>query len=90
VNDRTLIVAVSGNHAETALELPPVPEPVTWDILAYNLCCLAARAGDEARLLTATRRALELGKSPNQFRADADFVPFLGHAAWTALLAEYE
>jgi hypothetical protein len=44
--------------------------------LAYKLACRAALSEDRVSLLKYTQRALELGKSPQHFRAARDFDPY--------------
>jgi Leucine-rich repeat (LRR) protein len=69
-----IAVCMVGDDPEgLAAVMPLVPPTITWDILAYNLACKAARDGDRVAALAATRRALELGKSPDQFLEDSDF-----------------
>jgi hypothetical protein len=53
--------------------LQKLPAVVEWDILAYNLACHFAIAGDRAGVLQWAKRSLELGKSPGQFAADSNF-----------------
>jgi Leucine-rich repeat (LRR) protein len=71
-----------------ALE-PLIPAEITWDILAYNVACAAAVRGDRAATFTFTERSLVLGKSPDQFLGDSDFVAFHDDAAFVALLDRY-
>ena len=66
--------------------MPLVPTPITWDILAYNLACKSARDGDRAAAFRYTKRALELGKSPDQFLDDDDFAKLHDDREFTALL----
>ncbi|MEO8704992.1 MAG: hypothetical protein ABI867_33375 [Kofleriaceae bacterium] len=69
-----------------ALVMALVPPQVSWDILAYNLACKYARDGDRVHALLYTKRALDLGKSPDQFLADSDFDELAGDAMFVALL----
>jgi hypothetical protein len=66
--------------------LKHVPANVINPILAFNLACAAAHHKDREALLKYTKRALELNKSPEQFRQDADFVPYLSDKKFIALL----
>lgn len=50
-----------------------IPETIEWDILAYNLCCYYAKKKDIEHLLIAVSRAIELGKTEDQFLDDPDF-----------------
>lgn len=65
---------------------PLLPARVENPVLAYNLACWWAKADDKLALLAATARALELGKSPTQFRKDTDFAAFLDDPDFEALL----
>ena len=66
--------------------LPLVPDNVTWDILAFNLACKYARESDREHTLRFTKRALELGKSPDQFLSDTDFEEFVDDREFVAIL----
>ena len=63
-----------------------VPAIITNPILAYNLACNSALHHNRVALLQYTKRALGLGKSPAQFRADTDFSAYLKDSEFTALL----
>jgi hypothetical protein len=69
--------------------LPLVPPEITWDILAFNLACKYARASDRENAFKLTRRALELGKSPDQFLSDNDFEEFAEDKEFVALLDSF-
>jgi len=80
-------VAIVGGDPDAYDAIAPLlPATITWDILAYNLACKAARDGDRARTFEYTNRALELGKSPDQFLGDDDFEPFADDPEFVALL----
>jgi Leucine-rich repeat (LRR) protein len=68
---------------------PLIPPTVTWDILAYNLACKAAKDADRGNTFKYTGRALELGKSPDQFLEDADFEAFAEDPEFVALLDQH-
>lgn len=83
-------VCSQGKDAEglkLAISLAPdVPE---WDILAFNLACVTAAAGDREAALKHTRRALELGKPPSQFVTDSDFKGLRHDPDFRGLLLEF-
>jgi hypothetical protein len=86
------LVAVSlvDNRRELVTDLVAlVPEPVTFDILAFNLACMHARYGDRHGAIRYTRVALELGKSPDQFLADHDFATLRHDPEFVAVLDEH-
>ena len=66
--------------------LPLVPPQISWDILAFNLACKYARESDREPAFRFTKRALELGKSPDQFLSDTDFSEFAEDKDFVALL----
>jgi hypothetical protein len=66
--------------------LPLVPAEITWDVLAFNLACKYARESDRENTFKLTKRALELGKSPDQFLSDTDFEEFAADKEFVALL----
>jgi hypothetical protein len=57
-------------------------------LLAYNLASYYARSGQTDKLLSATERALALGQTAEQFRADSDFANYRKHTAFNRLLHE--
>jgi Leucine-rich repeat (LRR) protein len=83
------VCMMSGDTEALAALMPIVPSEVTWDILAFNLACKAARDGCRDDTFRFTRRALELGKSPDQFLSDSDFSAFHDDAEFVALLDEH-
>lgn len=71
------LAVVHEDHEAIAALTKLLPNEISNDVLAYNLSCAAARSNDREGVLKYTRRSLQLGKSPTQFRADADFAAFL-------------
>jgi hypothetical protein len=83
-------VCMVGNDPEgLQIILPLVPAEVTWDILAFNLACKYARESDRDGTFKYTKRALELGKSPDQFLSDNDFEELVDDREFVALLDAY-
>jgi hypothetical protein len=83
-------VCSQGKDAEgLKLAISLAPEVPEWDILAFNLACVTAAAGDKAAALKHTRRALELGKPPSQFLSDSDFKQLRQDQDFKALLLEF-
>lgn len=83
-------VCSQGKDAEgLKLAISLAPETPEWDILAFNLACVTAAAGDKATALKHTRRALELGKPPSQFLSDSDFKSLRQDEDFKALLLEF-
>jgi Leucine-rich repeat (LRR) protein len=83
-------VCMIGNDPEgLRAVLPLVPAEVTWDILAFNLACKYAREADREGAFKFTKRALELGKSPDQFLSDTDFEDFAEDREFVALLDSF-
>jgi hypothetical protein len=80
------VCMLAGDGDGLEVVMPLVPPTITWDILAYNLACKSARDGDRAATLQYTKRALELGKSPDQFLDDSDFEDLADDAGFLALL----
>ena len=80
------VCLVSGDREGVDAILPLVPTEITWDILAFNLACKYARENDREPTLRFTQRALELGKSPDQFLADTDFESFVSDREFVAIL----
>ncbi|MBK8802672.1 MAG: hypothetical protein IPN71_11575 [Fibrobacteres bacterium] len=86
-------IAVASRDQERARKIvldlvDPDAKSIAHATLHYNLACYHAWKNDKGKLLEATRLALALGKSTSQFRADADFAPWLGDREFANLLAE--
>jgi hypothetical protein len=52
----------------------------------YNLACYYSLNKNKPKLIAAMKRALELGKPPEQFRKDSDFQGYLGDSDFEQLL----
>ncbi|MGC4114541.1 MAG: hypothetical protein QM765_08005 [Myxococcales bacterium] len=68
--------------------LAPAAKKVAWDVLAYNLACLSAMKQRRSELFAYAHRAVELGRTRNQFFQDPDFAPYLKDAAFLAAIAD--
>jgi len=83
------VCMVGGDPEGLQAILPLVPAQILWDILAFNLACKYARESDREPTFEFTKRALELGKSPDQFLSDTDFEDFARDKEFVALLDAY-
>lgn len=83
------LLAVAGARQDSGAQaavMRLVPSTVAHPILAYNLACTSARQNDRDAMLKYAERALALGRLPAQFRADADFAPYLQDKQFLELL----
>jgi hypothetical protein len=80
---------VDNQREHVAYIIPLVPDPVTFDVLAFNLACMHARYADRHGVLRYSRVALQLGRSPIQFLSDDDFAGLRDDPEFVALLDEF-
>lgn len=82
------LCCVAGDRALHELVTPLVPAEPTSPVLAHNLACVAAAVGAErAEVLRWVRLALDLGRGPDQLRADPDLAALAADPEFTRLLS---
>jgi len=86
---RNALAAVGDDPERITRLLRHLPDQPGAELLLAIASALAV-AGSRDAMLDATRAALALGATPAQFRRDADFEPYAGDRAFTAILETAE
>lgn len=86
---RNALAAVGVDRERIAQLEALVPDHANAE-LRFNLACAHAVARDKVAMLRAIDTALENGATPDQFRRDGDFAPYLADPDFLALLSRAE
>ena len=86
---RNALAAVGVDRERIAQLEALVPDHANAE-LRFNLACAHAVARDKVAMLRAIDTALENGATPDQFRRDSDFAPYLADPDFLALLSRAE
>jgi hypothetical protein len=82
--DRILVKAIFEEVLEPDLDLSTQANAT----FLYNLACYYSLHKNKPKLIVAMKRALELGKPPEQFRQDSDFQNYRGDSDFEKLLLD--